>query len=250
MRALPLALGLLLVPLSGCFDADPPATVGQPTSLPAFAPVPVAPTRDARSFNASDPGYRIATAWSVGDGWDWESNETPYRQYRTMRVLERQTVGDHVMYRVEETYGRTGSRASGRNVEWIDGTTWALVNVTDSVGSSFTYDPPKPLRFYRNATFAYNESGVDRLSGQRVHNSWFVASFVEPEWEVVRLGWGQVAAFRVAQESFAANLTAPLLTQWVSPDYANPIRYSSGDVMWTLVAANEGGRQFGALQPT
>lgn len=251
VRALPVALALLFaVPqLAGCFDEEPDPALGKPTSFPMMPPVPPTPTRQAREFNATDPGYRVTTPWHVGDGWDWESNGTP-REYRTVRVVEQGQVGEFTVFRIQETTGRVGSPSSARTTQWVDGTLWRLVNLTDSSGSTFYYDPPKELRFYRNATFAFNESGLDRLSGNVIRNEWFTASFVEPRWEVVRLPWGQVAAFRVAHESFTADTVQPLLTQWVSPDYGNPLQYRVGNVLWTMVAAREGGRQLGVLQPT
>lgn len=235
---------------SGCFGDSTEAGLAVPTWTTVYPPVPKPEDAPRIKYNSSDPGYNITLPWHVGDGWDWESNGTP-RQFRTLRVLEAyESPNGSVVYRVEETFGAVGNRASARLTQYVDGTRWELLNATADTGTTTDFSPAKPVRFYRNATFSYNETVDDKILKVRTERSWFTYSFVEPDWSIVRLSWGQVGAFRVVHDSFSDNGAQSRVTFWVSPEHANPVRYHAGDTAWVLVAAREEGRQFGVLQPT
>lgn len=250
MRARCLALVLATLPLlAGCFGAQPEAGLAKPTDVTVYPPTPAKPTRELPQFNTSDPGLVHTMPWNVGDGWDWESNGTT-REYRTIRVLDAVSDGGRTLYRIEETYGKSGNPPNARSTQWVDGDRWMMLNSTDLSGSTFHYIPGKPLRFYQNATFAFNETGYDGLTGRIYDRGWFTYSFLEAKWVITRLHWGQLPTAVVVHETFDSNGGRVLLRQYVSPDHANPVRYVVDDVAWTMVAAHEGGRQLGVLHAT
>lgn len=249
VRWLLLATLTLTPALAGCFGDEPPTSqLAKPTIITVMPPTPPTTAREQATFNSSDPGLAVTTPWHVGDGWDYESNGTDPR-YHTIRVVEERALADRMLYRIEETEGRIGSRVSARTTSWVDGAIWGVVNTTDSSGTIISYDPPRPLRFYRNATFEYNASGFDTFTGNFAVQRWFFYGFLEGRATIVSLNWGQHEAFKVVHEGFDGTATT-LNTYWVSPDYANPLRYATAERTWTLVAVDEGGRRFGALQAT
>lgn len=246
-RLLLLALALLL---GGCFGGDAPR-VAQPTDEPWVPPVFATPTPTAtpRTYDASDPGLNVTDAWHVGDGWDYESNGTP-RRYRTERVVEELAAEDgRPVYKLQVTQGKVGASPDARDTWLVDGEDWTLTASIDQLGRTHEFQPPKPLRFVRNATFAYNESYVS-LSGERSTLQYRVSSFLEPEWDVVRLPWGNEAAARTTHFLFSPDGGSTVVRTWWAKEYGNPVKTEVDDVGWTLRAADVGGRRFNVLQPT
>jgi hypothetical protein len=250
VRAALLVLLVVSPLLAGCFDNELAPGLARPTSSPVLPPVPVPTPPAAKLFDPADPGFAMNATWSVGDGWDYESNGSN-GQFRAVRVLEARAVGNRTLYLTEESFGRIGGRAAGKNLNWIDGNSWSLLNVTDGSGTRLHYDPPKPLRFFRNMTFAYNETGVDRFTGGLIHNTHFTFSFLESHREVRRAPCGNVAAVRILHDTYVNAAREPLsTTYWVHEDYANPIHYDIEGEGWALVASRVQGRECGVLQPT
>lgn len=246
--AVGLALLAVASSLAGCFGGDDPESrIATPTEVTVYPPVPTLPARDLPQFNVSDPGLSHTAPWREGDAWEWESNESA-RQYRSLHVVDEQRVGNRSLFLVEETIGRVGQHARARVQQWVDGGSWSILNSTDETGSTIYFEPPRPLRFFRNATFAYNETGTDLLTGDLLHNEWFVFSFLEANWTVVRLSWGQVATARVVHETFRSDGARSLVTWFVAPDYGQPVRYEVDDVAWFMTGVREGARQLGALR--
>ena len=247
-RALGLLALLLLPGLAGCFGDDGNgARLAVPTNVTAGPTQPTLPTNEVVVLDFKDPGYAMNATWQVGDGWDWESNES---RYRTMRVLEAKAVGNRTHYLVEETSGRIGNPPNARQRAWVEGGTWLRLNLTDVAGWLTVYTPGLPHRYTRNGTYNYTETVYDNL-GRRVENHTVYANVAYVNnGVVIRVPWGNVATAKfdhrtVVVDNADKSQTRTLVTRWMSRDLANDVQvtYDHGET-YTLVAAKVGGRVY------
>jgi hypothetical protein len=264
VRARPLALlALLLAPtLGGCLgDAEEAPRLAQPTDGPAEVPGRDATgpgprggganaTPPTPAVNFSDPGYVMTGDWHVGDAWYYESNASPWR-YRSMRVLDMRVEPNRTLYDVEEAFGLIGQAPTARVVTVVDGTNWSRLRAADEKDTRILYEPSAAtLRLFRNASAAWNETGVSP------HGiSWRDRHVVNAHYqglETVALGWATVRAGRVEHRDFVTDAAGErrqvVVVRWVDRDVLNDVAIQT-DVgpTYTLVGARVAGREMGRL---
>lgn len=223
-----LLLVTLLLPVAGCFGDAPAADaprLAQPTDTPAFppSPTPVAPTPAA--FDPNDPGYVITSTWQVGDGWDYVSNSTPANRYRYVRVVEERVEDDRRFLRIDEAGGKVGNPPHSHTSYWIDATDFGRLNSTDTLGGTSVFSPPQPLRFFRNGSYAYNETGY-YPDGRLEFTRQILANSVYRGIEPVRTGWGTIEAAKVEHRVLirgGSETIRTLITYRVSDEAAAPV---------------------------
>lgn len=258
MRPRSLALlALLLAPLpalTGCLGAwsDPADGDGEgprlavPTDKPALPPS--RPTPQEAPVNFSDPGYVMRGNWSVGDGWDYESNRSHFVR---LRVVEARVVGENrTDYRVEERTGIVGNAPRTHVTYWVRGDTWTRVNMTDHVGNLVTtFEPGEPLRHHFNGTYRYNRTLGD---GRAVHErASVVANTRYADRQTLLFPWGYVETGRVEHRvvtSIDGKITRTFVAHWVHRDYLNSVQFQVDDELFTLTAAQVGGMRRGTLK--
>lgn len=237
---------LALVALPGCLREEGPP-LAQPTDATPVVPASP-PRRPTVEYNFRDAGYVVTTPWHVGDGWDYASNASTYRQ---VRVVDQRLVGETTQFLVEERTGREGSTSVSTTRAWVDSGRWVTLNVSDARGEQ-RYQPGQPLRYYRNGSYAYNVTVFD-ASGAKVTNATVaVQSRVSAGHTTLLLRWGYVEARRVEQSFVSRDAqnktTEAFVTRWVHRDYANDVQYQlpNGE-MFKLVAAKVGDFRRGSL---
>lgn len=194
-----------------------------PTDVTAQPPtvVPVVTPPDL-----NDSGYVMTQPWHVGDGWDYQSNQSAFR---TVRVLREALTPGHRLLLIEETEGVVGNPPKIRYQSWIDGDTLARYNLTYIGGRmSLGFDPAEPrLRFLRNGTFSYNETTF--LDGNPSSKSVVRANAHFAGYQQVRLGWGNMEAarmeFRFLTTTSDGASTRELELHWAQRDYGADVQY-------------------------
>lgn len=239
---------LLLAPaLVGCFDreGEPLAQpTNKPPSPPSSRPTPTTPTT---TFNLTDPGYAMTGAWRIGDGWDWESNLSHYRR---VRVIDQRLVGGATFYYLEEKTGDVGEPAKKVTTMWVEGATWSLLNATDDTRGVDRYHPGLPLRFFRNATLAYNHTRTEGSGRVSANETAIVQVRLFGPHQSILLSWGYVEARKVEESKTIRGGSAPaqITKRWVHADYLNDVQYelSTGE-LFKLKAAKAGDFRRGQL---
>lgn len=245
---------LLFAPLfAGCSDDDEgEPRLARPTNVTAGPTPPPTVTNPVIQLDYNDPGYRMNATWSVGDGWDWESNQG---RYLTMRVLEARPVGNRTLYQVEETAGHGVNPPNSRQRAWIDGSTWMRLNLTDVAGFVTTFTPGQPLRALRNGSYNYSERVFDQ-AGRMVENTSVLANVAYVNNDVViRLPWGNVATgkldHRILSIDKDKDRVRTQVTHWVNRDLANDVQFQYNlEETYTLTAAKVNGRTYRELRAT
>lgn len=242
-RARTLLLLALLAPLAGCAEDDwaQGHRLAEPTEAPAFPPSPTPPS--PQPVDLRDPGYEMASTWRVGDGWDYVSNSTPGQHFRNLRVVEERVQDGRRLVRVDESYGTLGNRASSRSSYWVDTTNFTRLNTTDMLGGLSVHEPPAPLRYFRNGSYAYNTTDYTsdgRVAGQ----SRVVANSVYRGEEPVPMTWGNILAGKVEHRIVAVTAAGnerTLVTYWVWDEAAAPVAIDyDGEERFRLVAFKAG----------
>lgn len=245
-----LLLVLVATPItSGCFedefgDGEP---LAQPTDEPIVVPR-ATPVPRSQVFNTSDPGYRVETPWRVGDGWDYESNQSHERR---VRVIDQRVINGTTKYLFETKQLKDGKLESTTRA-WIEARTWLLVNET--VEGSFTdvYSPGHPTRFYRNSTATYEHERFAANGQSLGKDSVTLFSRLFPVHQTLLFSWGYVEAKRVEHlatiREADGDRTQNTVIRWVHRDYLNDVQYqlASGET-YKLTAAKAGDFRRGQL---
>ena len=218
---------LLLVALgglAGCFGGGPPECAGcaVPTDAPATCPNCTTPPPTPPDL--TDPGLVIEGTWRVGDGWDYVSNQS---HYRDVRVLEERTVNGTRFLRVREFTGIVGNPPQIRTDTWLDASAWARVNVSFVGGSRFvTFEPGDPqLRYVRNGSYAYNETSTSRANDSsraivRVNVHYLGEDPVDLPWGVAM---GGTVEYRALRSESGGSLVRELTVRHVSSEWQNDL---------------------------
>lgn len=250
MRAITCVLLLLAPTLAGCASDDAGgARLAQPTDDPPAPPTASTPRAPTVLYDFNDPGYRVDGVWRVGDGWDYESNQSHFRR---VRVIDTRLSGGTTFYLIEERRGSVGMGASETIQSWVDGRGWALVNHTNTLGATDRYQPAAPVRYYRNGSFAYNHTRVESSGRVSVNESVVVQSRLDGTHQTLLFSWGYVEAKRVEQTIFSrdkgGNRTQSTIIHWVHRDYLNDVQFQLGSAeLFKLTAAKAGNFRRGTL---
>lgn len=251
----PLRASLLLVLLAsgafaGCFDDEPDRPLAQPTDEPPQVPTRPSPRAPTIAYNFSDPGYRVDAPWRVGDGWDYESNES---RFRRVRVVDSRLASGTTFYVLEEKTGEIGLPPSRTTLSWVEGRQWLLLNASDVAGED-RYQPGLPLRYFRNGSFAFNHTRVETSGRVSLNESIAVQSRLAAQHTTILIpAWGYVEAKRIDQiatvRGSAGDRTQATTVHWVHRDYANDVQYQlpSGET-YKLTAVKVGDFRRGTLQ--
>lgn len=252
VRWLPLApLFIILLLAMGCVGK--PAKECSPCAVPTDAPaepptvVPVVTPPDV-----NDSGYIMNQPWHVGDGWDYQSNQS---NFHTVRVLKEALTPGHRLLLIEETEGIVGNAARLRYQSWIDGDTLGRYNITYVGGrASIGFDPPEPrFRFLHNGTFSFNETNF--LDGSPTGKSIIRANAYYAGLQQVRLRWATVDAARMEFRSLTTKAdgtsTRDLALHWAQRDYGADVQYELPSAeRFVLVAVHYGEVTRGQLART
>lgn len=250
MRVLPLALALLLFAptLSGCFDKDD-EVLAKPTDTPVVVPTSrPTPPRPA-VFNTSDPGYRVETPWTIGDGWDYESNRSHVKR---VRVLDLRLMNGSQKFLLETT--DLDDKGSVQRVarSWVDPRGWLLLNDTIESGAGDRYQPGMPLRFWRNSTVTFDHARLGPGGTTASNETITIFARLFPTHQTLLFRWGYVEAKRVEHlvvtKQPDGTRAEKTLVHWVHKDYLNDVQFQTADgELYTLVAARAGEFRRGQL---
>lgn len=247
-NALVLASLLFASGLAGCFGNDEHSDrLAQPTDEPISVPTRPPPRQPTIAYNFSDPGYRVDALWRVGDGWDYQSNQSHVRR---LRVVDSRLANGTTYYLIEEKVGQVDMPPSRTTIAWVDGRQWLLLNVTDVDGGEDRYRPGIPLRYYRNGSFAFEHTrteGSGRVSGNA---SLTVQSRLFSTHQTILFPWGYVEAKRVEQTAFVrgGDREGATTLHWIHRDYANDVQYQlPGGETFKITAAKVGEFRRGTL---
>lgn len=247
---MPFALALLMLgpTLSGCFDNDD-EELAQPTDKPIVVPASrPTPPRPA-VFNTSDPGYRVETPWSMGDGWDYESNLSHIRR---VRVLDLRLTNGTQKFLLETTDLDDKGAILRIARSWVEPRGWLLLNETTDNGAGDRYHPGRPVRFWRNASVTFDHADLGP-GGQKVSNETItIFSRLFPTHQTLLFRWGYVEAKRVEHLVSIKQPDGTRLERtevhWVHKDYLNDVQFQTAEgELYTLVAAKAGDFRRGQL---
>lgn len=245
------ALALTLLLLSGCLGEREQPRLAQPTDKPIVVPVGK-PTPTPVAVDFEDPGYTMDGAWRVGDGWDYESNQS--RAIR-MRVVDAVVRGGASVYLLETTRFDAQGRVEGQTRAWVDGRTWSRVNLTDDKGNVDRFFPGAPMRLFKNATATFNHTRVDAQGKLLANESVRFSSYLHPRHETIQAKFGEYYETRkVEQVSSATALdgsgarSRTLVTHWVHRNVLNDVAFQleTGE-RYTLAAFKAGDTRRGTL---
>lgn len=254
VRALLLLVLLALPALAGCFGDDETDGVrlARPTNVTAGPKIPPILSNPVIVLDYDDPGYRMASNWSPGDGWDWESNLS---RYRTMRVLEAVPADGRTLYLVEETFGHVGNPPNARQRSWVDGGAWTRTNLTDSQRFTTLFTPGEPLRYAKNGSYNYTERTYDPAGRMTENRTVYTNVAYVNNGVIIKLPWGNVATAKFDDRTLTVDpvngRNRHLVTRWINDDLANLVQWqlNYGEA-YTLTAAKVGGRTFRDLRAT
>jgi hypothetical protein len=245
----------LIVPaLAGCLGSDTPAAdatngprLAQPTTKTPEVPAFANRTLPNETPDFSDVGYILTPNWAVGDEWDYVSNQS---NYRNVKVVREERVGEKRYLVVEEEGSRLGNAPRWRGVWYLDPTTNLRLNFTFTTGfDSYVYGPGKPDDFYfKNGTFAYNETkfqhGTEVLKLVIRANSFFAG------YETVPLMWGKTTVgrveHRVLKTDAEGNSFRELYVHFPVRDYGADAQYQlPSEELWRVIYVKHGDVELG-----
>lgn len=237
-------LTLLLVAPSGCLgrgDVDGPrlaTPTDTPVVVPSKTPTPVTPPVD---FN--DPGFPFTVNWKVGDGWDYDSNES---RWRSIRVKESVVVGNRTLVRVDQVDGEYHGPAPIHMSAWFDATGpyWARLNSTSAKITTTMGNGSIDVHYYRNGTLFWNETREGKRTSIAIVSRFTDTESVSTRWGTVRTG---VIEHRWAY-STAGVSTRTLVVHRVSNAWGNDVDFTVNGEVYTLVGVRYGNVSLGALR--
>lgn len=240
-----LAVLVLLLPVAGCFTTEPEdgPRLAQPTDKPADVPRPTSSVTvaDPLKPNYTDEGFVFTQPWRQGDAWDWESST----HWRSLRVVGSSALSGRTLLRIVQANGSFGPGPVTRVEWWVDAGEWTKVNQTSlENGRNLTFEPRAPgLRAFRNASIAYNETGLPKNATVRA-NVWYKGT------EKVQSVWGQVTTGHVEYFMVRSGHEPGLihLVRHVSREAGNDIAFEENDEKYRLVAFRFGGNERGVLR--
>jgi hypothetical protein len=241
-RGAVLAFALLASGLaSGClFPKEDGPRLAQPTDVVRVPSPNLTTPPTVSAVNFTDPGYVVNGTWRPGDEWDYESNNSGFRQ---VYVLANFTSKGKHYHLVSERTARPGQIDNLRRFV-VDRDTWLEVNSTDDRGATQFYDPGIPLRQHDNGTYFYNITYVARNAPlQKIASA--AASTRYPTKQTILFPWGFVEAARIEHRitlraEGSADTQRSIVSHFVAAEYQNDVQTIGADDTWKLVAAKVG----------
>lgn len=240
---------VLLLPWAGCLGEGQEERLASESATPPTVPTRATPKAPTVTWNFNDPGYAMTASWRIGDGWDYESNES---RFRRVRVIDQRNVHGALHFIVQESTGRVGNPAEATLTSWVDSRTWSVVNVTEPRGGITTFSPGDPLRYFKNGSHTVTASRFD-ASGRLALNTTTTTQVRHyATHQTLLFPWGYVEARRVEEASAArddrGNRDNHTLMRWVHRDYLLDVQYQlDGRETYKLVAVKAGDFRRGTL---
>lgn len=243
---------ILLAPAtaSGCLGdgAGESERLAQPTDAPIVVPR-ATPAPRQPVFNTSDPGYRVDAPWRVGDGWDYESNQSNVRR---MRVIDQRLTNGTTKYLLETKQLSAAGVLESTTRAWIEQRTWLLLNETIVGATVDTYTPGHPVRFWRNGTATYEHERFTSAGTSLGKDSVTLFARLFPVHQTLQFSWGYVEAKRVEHllsiREADGDRSQITIVHWVHKDYLNDVQFQlpNGE-LYKLTAAKAGDFRRGQL---
>lgn len=251
MRIAALVILLLAPPLaSGCFEDDwaEGEALAQPTAKPASVPRPP-PSPRQPVFNTSDPGYRVDAPWRVGDGWDYESNQSHVRR---VRVIDQRLINGTSKYLLETKQLTSEGKLDSTTRSWVEARTFLLLNETVEGGATDVYAPGHPLRYWRNGTASYSHERIGPAGQVLGSDDVTLFSRLFPTHQTLTFSWGYVEAKRVEHllsiRESDGDRSQITITHWVHKDYLNAVQFQlANGELYKITAAKAGEFRRGQL---
>lgn len=219
--------------MAGCLggepeEPDPDTPRAVPTNRPISVPIGRPPTPPP-TVNFDDPGYAVEGTWRVGDGWDYESNQSRKMQ---MRVVETRVLSNTNVFLLQTTRLDAAGKVEAVTKTWVEGRTWSRVNHTDERGNLDRFFPGAPLRFYKNGTATFNHTRFDPAGKLIANETIKLQAYLHPGHETIQAKFGEYYETRKVEQLTTATAkesdgvrSRTLVTRWVHRSVLNDVAF-------------------------